>query len=113
MSKRSTVNNLPLDVVIELKRRLRAYDGNYLPITTWLNDQGYGISKSSLGRYAKSLRESDGKMGLDREIMMKQGASLAALFEELAILKKRETEIIAQIKTASLFHKSTVRTAKK
>ena len=108
MARPSSVDKLPLDIRNELRMRLRGYDGDYLSITAWLNDQGYGISKSAVGRYAIKLRRFDEKLGMDREIMSKQGASLAVLFEELATLKQREAEIIAQIKTATLFLKQSV-----
>ena len=108
MSKPSTINKLPLDVRNELKKRLRSYDGDYLLLTAWLNEQSYGISKSSLGRYAKKLREDDEKKGMDREVIANQDTDIVALFEELDRLKTREAEIIALLKASTVFHKPCV-----
>ncbi len=62
---RSSIHRLPLDVVIEVKRRLRSSQFEQIEI-------------------------------------VRQGADIAALFEELALIKARETEILAQIRTAAL-----------
>lgn len=105
MSLTSTVNKLPVDVRLELKRRMRAGSYSILDLTVWLKESGYTISKSAIGRYSKHLQETDAKYGLDREIMAKQGADIVALFEELAHLKSREAEIIAMLKAATVFHK--------
>jgi hypothetical protein len=99
---RSTVHKLPLEVVIEVKRRLRSGSFDQLEIVSWLDGLGHSISKSALGRFAVKLREDDKALGMDREIMAAQVADVAALFEELAHLKAREAEILAQLKTLIL-----------
>ncbi len=57
------------------------------------------MSRSALSRYAVKLRQADKGLGIDRELLAKQNADAAALFEELAYIKKREDEILAQLKT--------------
>ena len=99
---RSTINKLPLDVVIEVKRRLRSGSFDQVEIVSWLNGLGHSITKSALNRFAINLKKDDQALGLDREIMAGQGADVAALFEELALLKAREAEILARLKTVMI-----------
>lgn len=100
--RRSTVTNLPLNVVIEVKRRLRSGSFDQSAIVTWLTSLGSSVTKSALNRYAIKLRNNDASIGLDREIMAVKDADVVALFEELAGLKARETEILAQIRMAMI-----------
>lgn len=95
---RSTISKLPLDIVIEVKRRLRSGGFDQVEVAAWLKSLGHDISKSAVNRYSIKLQE-DSSLGIDREIMAKQGADVAALFEELAHIKVRESEILAQLKT--------------
>jgi hypothetical protein len=98
--RRSTIHNLPLNTVIEVKRRLRSGSFNQIDITSWLNSLGYSTTKSALNRYAIKLYNNDMAAGMDREIMAVKDADVVALFEELATLKARETEILTQIRMA-------------
>lgn len=93
----STINKLPLDTKIELKRRLRSGQHSIMSLTEWLIGQGHSITKSAIGRYALKLREEDAHLGHDREFLAKGGADVVALFEELAVLKRRESGILAQL----------------
>ena len=98
--RRSTINNLPLNIVIEVKRRLRSGSFNQQDITSWLNGLGYSTTKSALNRYAIKLYNNDMAAGMDREIMAIKDADVVALFEELTTIKARESEILAQIRMA-------------
>lgn len=95
----SSINKLPLDMVIELKRRLRAGSFEQRELIKWLKEHDHNITKSALSRFAVKLRNEDELLGHDREFMAKQGADVVALFEELAHLKAREAEILAQLQT--------------
>jgi len=94
----SSVYTLPPNVIIEVKRRMRSGSFGLLSIEAWLKDLGYTVSKSALGRFAVKLRQDDQTLDLDREILAVQNVDVAALFEELAHLKAREAEILAQLK---------------
>ncbi|MBW4056531.1 MAG: DUF3486 family protein [Proteobacteria bacterium] len=98
MPKISTIHKLPLDIKIEVKRRLRSQQFSQMDITSWLNGLGYDTTKSAVNRYAMNLKVDDKTIGVDREIMAVKGADIVALFEELAGLKARETEILMQIR---------------
>lgn len=100
--KPSTIHSLPLDIKIEVKRRLREGRQAQLDITEWLNKLGYPITKSALNRYAINLRNEDKHLGLDREFLALKGSDIVALFEELSHLKLREAEILEQIRMAML-----------
>jgi hypothetical protein len=100
MSKTSTMHLLQLDIKIEVRRKLRSGQFSIQAITTWLNGLGYKTTKSAIGRYAIKLRDDDKESGIDREIMAIKGADVVALFEELAGLKARESEILSQIRMA-------------
>ncbi|MDD4457662.1 MAG: DUF3486 family protein [Syntrophotalea acetylenica] len=95
----SNIEKLPLEIKIELKRRLRSGSIDQQDIADWIRSLGYAVSRSALSRYAVKLRQADKGLGIDREILAKQNADAAALFEELAYIKKREDEILAQLKT--------------
>lgn len=98
----STINKLPLDTRIELKRRLRSGQYSILNLAEWLKTEGYATTKSAIGRYAIKLREEDTHLGHDREFMAKGGSDIVALFEELYVLKAREAEVLAQIRMAMI-----------
>ncbi len=102
MARLSSLSKLPLDVRIELKRRLRAQTDTQLGLTAWLNNLGYDITKSALNRFAMRLEEEDKARGIDREFMVKGDVDLLSLFEELSDLKAREAEIIIQIQNHAL-----------
>ena len=108
MPSPSTITKLPNAVLVELKRRLRSGHFDILGLSQWLKDSGYCISRSAVGRYSVKLKQSDQKLGLDREIMALCEYDVAGLFEELAKLKKRESEIIEQLQIATLFRKPSV-----
>jgi len=58
MARRSSLlTRLPVDVRTEVDQML--FDGvlSDTEIVAWLQERGYRISKSALGRYAKSLRD--------------------------------------------------------
>lgn len=95
---RSSIQKLPVEIVIEVKRRLRSGSFDQADILLWVKEQGYEIKKSAFSRYAIKLRTDDKAIGIDREILSVQGADVAALFEELAHIKARETEILTQLK---------------
>lgn len=97
--RRSSINNLPVETVIEVKRRLRSGSYDQLDIVKWLNSLGYNISKSALNRYSMRLNKQDLERGLDREALSVQDVDAVALFEELSEIKERETEILAKLQT--------------
>lgn len=103
----SSVSRLPLEVVIEVKRRLRSGAHTQLEVAQWLKDNGHEISKSAINRFALKLYKEDAARGIDKELLAGDNTNLITLFEELADLKAREGEIIAQIQSASLRGKQT------
>lgn len=96
---RSSIIKLPVDVIIEVKRKLRAGQFDQADVLLWLDGLGYKISKSAISRFAVKLYNEDKKLGHDREFMANQGGDILALFEELSAIRVRETEIISQLKT--------------
>lgn len=100
MLNQTSIHRLPTEIVIEIRRRLRARSSTQIEITSWLNKLGHGISNSALNRYALKLYKEDNERSIDREVLAQHGADVIALFEELADIKNRETEILAQIQTA-------------
>jgi hypothetical protein len=50
---RCLVDELPVYVREELDERLADTSNGYVQISQWLQEQGYAISKSSIGRYAQ------------------------------------------------------------
>ncbi|MDD2366294.1 MAG: DUF3486 family protein [Desulfuromonadaceae bacterium] len=96
--RRSTIQSLPLNIIIEVKRRLRANQATQQDITDWINGLGHSVTKSSLNRYAMKLYKADTALGMDRDIMAVKDADVVALFEELATLKAREAAILTQIR---------------
>ena len=57
MPHRSTIDALPDDVRTTLNARLLSGDyGGYDSVADWLSEQGYQVSRSSVGRYALRLR---------------------------------------------------------
>jgi hypothetical protein len=100
MPRKSTIDMLPVEVRLELKKRLRTNHLSQLGITRWLNELGYETTKSAINRYAIHLKAADKAIGVDREILAMGNADVVALFEELTILKARETEILTQIRLA-------------
>lgn len=106
MLELSSVDKLPIDIVIELKRKLRARQETQKDCVQWLKENGHNISKSALNRYAIKLFEDDATRGLDRTVMSSKDADLVALFEELSELKAREAEIIALLQSAMITTKA-------
>lgn len=100
MGRRSSIDDLPVEVRRELKTRVR--EASYGAIERnlkWLKESGLEVSRSALGRYVKRLREEDGARGLDAEVMVMKPARVAALWDELARLRAREEEILAVLRT--------------
>lgn len=63
MGARSKVLDLPDDVRTELERRLVGSGfGGYDDLAAWMAEQGYAVSRSSLGRYGKSLEQRMGRL---------------------------------------------------
>ena len=95
-----SIDRLPAEIIVEVKRHLRAKSLTQLQVAEWVNGQGHNISKSAMGRYAQKLRKQDKTLRIDREALSRQDADVMALFEELALLKVREKEILAQLQAA-------------
>nr|WP_320114980.1 phage protein Gp27 family protein [uncultured Desulfuromonas sp.] len=102
MLAQTSIHRLPIDIVIEVKKRLRARSSKQIEITKWLNDLGYDISNSSLNRYALKLEKEDKALGVDRELFASKDADIMALFEELSEIRAREAEIIALLQSAMI-----------
>ena len=78
MGRRSSVlSRLPVEVRTEVDRML--IQGTYADteIVEWLQAKGYAISKSALGRYAKSLRDALGPAA--RHPMLAEGEGVVWL----------------------------------
>lgn len=57
MPARSVITGLPSALRRELDRRLiRSRFSGYVALATWLCDQGYPVSKTTVGKYSKALR---------------------------------------------------------
>lgn len=100
MGRRSSIDDLPVEVRRELKARVR--EASYGAIERnldWLRENGLEVSRSALGRYVKRLREEDWARGLDSEVMVLKPAKIAALWDELATLRAREDEIMAILRS--------------
>ncbi|MCK9468168.1 MAG: DUF3486 family protein [Porticoccaceae bacterium] len=99
MPRISTVDRLPLGVKVELKRLLRARQMSQMDVAAWLNSKGYDISKSAVNRYSMRLEEEDARLGIDRDAMAAANlADVVSLFEELAEIRQRETEILGLLR---------------
>ena len=99
----SSIDKLPAEISIEAERRLRSKRQTQLEILDWIHSLGYKhISKSALSRYATRLYNEDLNRGIDRKVIAQQDIDIVALFEELADIRNRETEILAQIQSAVL-----------
>lgn len=63
MPPRSAVHDLPEELKAELDRRLVAggFQG-YVALAEWLDEQGFGISKSALHRYGQAFEERTAKL---------------------------------------------------
>lgn len=58
MPPRSKIEGLPEELRREVDRRLLENGfSNYVEMAEWLNDLGYEISKSSLGRHGKTIKD--------------------------------------------------------
>lgn len=102
MGRTSTVDGLPADIKIEVRRRLRGGEASQIAIVDWLNNEGFSVTKSALNRYAIRLERADQKAGVDRFGLSVRHADITALFEELAILRARESEVLAQIEAVTI-----------
>lgn len=72
------VDDLPDDVRHELDEMLADTSYGYIAISDWLKEQGYQISKSSIGRYA----QRDGKMRLRLREINESAREYAKLLQE-------------------------------
>lgn len=102
----SIIKELPISILLETKSRLRAGKQSQLEITEWLKSKGYSVSKSALNRYSARLYGNDARLSIDREMLIKeQKTDLISLFEELEIIRHRESEILAQIMSSTILVK--------
>ena len=99
MSRRSSIDALPVEVRVALRRKVR--EMAYGPIDTihkWIHGEGYELSRSAVGRYIKRMREEDDAMVFDAEGLVLGRVKEASIWEELGALKSREAELLAQLK---------------
>ena len=75
---RCLVDELPDAVHAEVDEMLADTSNGYLDISVWLAEQGYSISKSSIGRYA----QRSGKMAQRLREIREQAHEYARLIEE-------------------------------
>lgn len=72
------VDELPEDVRRELDERLADTGNGYVAISQWLAEQGYSISKSSIGRYA----QRSGKLAMRLREIREQAQEYARLIQD-------------------------------
>ncbi len=58
MANKSTVEALPSPILGELKKKLGSRSATYDEIVAWLEEKGYEISRSAVGRYGKSFKKT-------------------------------------------------------
>jgi hypothetical protein len=75
---RCLVDELPEDVRAEVDELLADTSNGYVAISAWLAQQGYNISKSSVGRYA----QRNGKLAQRLREIREQAQEYARLIEE-------------------------------
>ena len=90
------VDDLPLYVREELDERLADTSNGYVQLSRWLQEQGYDISKSSIGRYAQ--RKGKDRLRL-REIneMANSYAKLIRENQELDLAKVAASVYLQQL----------------
>lgn len=98
----STVQRLPEDMLVEVRKRLRSARYTQLEVLSWLLENGFNISRSALNRYAICLRDEDESIGLRSNLSGITRTDVIGLFEELASLKKKEFELIELLKKRNL-----------
>ncbi len=75
--KHNKVHDLPQDVRDELDERLADTGITYVEIATWLEQEGYEISKSTIGRYALESRKLAGRL-METQVKMRELVKLVA-----------------------------------
>lgn len=98
MRVRCLVDELPQDVRMELDAMLADTGTGYVEASLWLQEQGYSISKSSIGRYAQ--RSGKARLRL-REIseMAKEYVRLLKDDQEIDIAKVASSIYLQQLMT--------------
>ena len=104
MAPRSAVDLLPAEVLEELNKRLvdQAFS-DYIGLAAWLNEQGYGISKTAVHRHGSGLQAKMAKsMGKARERMEIAKALRGASDDEKSALMEA-TEMVAMDQLMEMF----------
>lgn len=104
MPPRPAIELLPEDVKDELNRKLlESGFGDLVALSGWLTEQGYEISKSSVGVYSKGLKASMEKsLGRARERMAIAKALKGASDEDKAALMEAN-EMVAMDQIMDMF----------